>query len=53
VLAGIALLYAGLAGVVLLPLIGLLFQFLIARTHTSAVADVIVWSRRMRTFVPS
>jgi glycerophosphoryl diester phosphodiesterase len=44
VLAGIALLYAGLAGVVLLPLIGLLFQFLIARTHTSAVADVdIAW----------
>ena len=39
-MAGAALLYSALAAIVLLPLIGVLFRFLIARTHTSAVADV-------------
>ncbi len=40
VMAGTALLYSGLASVVLLPLIGVFFQFLIARTHSYAVADI-------------
>ena len=44
VMAGTALLNTALATVILLPLIGMLFQLLIARTHRSAVADVdIAW----------
>ncbi len=40
VMAQTALLFTALATVVLLPLIGMLFQFLITRTHSSAVADI-------------
>jgi len=40
VVAGTALLYTAVATIILLPLIGVLFQFLIARTHSSAIADV-------------
>lgn len=39
-LAGTALVCLALGTVILLPLIGALFRFLIARTHSSAVADV-------------
>jgi hypothetical protein len=50
-MAGNALLYTALATIILLPLIGVLFQFLIARTHSSAVADVDI-ARRLFTTAP-
>jgi glycerophosphoryl diester phosphodiesterase len=39
-MAGTVLLYMALATVILLPLIGALLRFLIARTHTFALADL-------------